>query len=326
MNLNLWRLKTSWFLLLLVLASGCTPQISPPTSRPVVNVGLILGTGGLGDRSFNDSAYAGLQEAQKRYGIRFESINFTSDKTNMAELQRMIRLGYDMIIGIGFENAKYIQALSNEHPDRKFAIVDTTVAGDNVASVICREQEGDFLLGVLAAMLTKTKRVGFIGGVDIDVIRRIESGFKQGIIYQDNSVEVVTDIAGTFADPEVGKTLALKQYQTGVDVIYNAAGRTGLGIIEAAKETGQFTLGTSGDQRYLAPGNVVGNRPKRVDTAVLMLVEEMIQGKFTPGVRSLGLKEGGLELGPFDQNLVTGAMMKRLDELKEKIISGEISF
>ena len=109
-----------------------------------------------------------------------------------------------------------------------------------------------------------------------------------------------------------------------MDVIYNAAGRTGLGIIEAARETNRLTLGTSGEQRYLAPGNVVGNRPKRVDTAVLMLVEEMMQDKFVAGTRSLGLKDGGLELGPFDQNLVTDAMLKRLEELKEKIISGEI--
>jgi len=285
---------------------------------------MILGSGGLGDRSFNDSAYAGLQEAQRQFGIRFETINHTSDEANLEELRRLIRQGYDLIIGIGFENAGYIETLAKEFPDRKFAVVDTMVEGDNVTSIVYREQEGDFLMGVLAAMLTKSKRVGFIGGMDISIIRRIEGGFKQGVAYQDSSVEVVSDLAGTFADPEIGKALALVQYEAGVDVIYNAAGRTGLGVIEAAQETGNLTIGTSGDQRYLAPGNVVGNRPKRVDTAVLMLVEEINNDQFTAGTRSLGLGEEGLSLGPFDENLVTDAMLERLEDLKQQIIASEI--
>ena len=310
-------------LLLLAMAGGCVAPATP-SSPPVVNVGLILGKGGLGDRSFNDSAYTGLQEAQKQFGVRFEAIGYTADEANLEELRRLIRQGYDLIIGIGFENAGYIETLAAEFPDRQFAIVDTTVAGDNVASIVYREQEGDFLMGVLAAMLTRSKKVGLIGGMDIDVIRRIESGFRQGVAYQDSSVEVVSDLAGTFSDPEAGKALALAQYQSGVDVIYNAAGRTGLGIIEAARETGNLTIGTSGDQRYLAPGSVVGNRPKRVDRAVLMLIEELLNGQFKAGTRSFGLKEGGLALGPFDETLVTSAMLKRLDELKNQIISGEI--
>ncbi len=179
-------------------------------------------------------------------------------------------------------------------------------------------------MGILAAMLTKSKKVGFIGGIDIPIIRRIEGGFKQGVAYQDSSVRVVSDLAGTFTDPEVGKSLALAQYETGVDLIYNAAGRTGLGIIEAAKETRKLTIGTSGKQRYLSPGNVVGNRPKRVDTAVLMLVNEVKNDLFTAGTRSLGLKEEGLSLGPFDENLVTGSMLEQLELLKQQIITGEI--
>ncbi|MBC8263648.1 MAG: BMP family ABC transporter substrate-binding protein [Anaerolineales bacterium] len=310
-------------ILVLALVSGCGGP-PPPTPQRVLNVGMILGSGGLGDRSFNDSAYAGLQEAQRQFGIRFETINHTSAEANLEQLRRLIRQGYDLIIGIGFENANYIGTLAQESPDRKFAVVDVVAEGDNVASIVYREQEGDFLMGVLAAMLTESKRVGFIGGMDIDIIRRIESGFKQGVAYQDSSVEVVSDLAGTFADPEVGKSLALAQYEAGVDVIYNGAGRTGLGIIEAAKEAGKLTIGTSGDQRYLAPGNVVGNRPKRVDTAVLMLVEELHNGQFTAGTRSLGLREKGLSLGPFDENLVSDVVLERLEDLKQQIIAGEI--
>jgi basic membrane protein A len=317
-----------WGVLLIVSLIGCGGGAQPSADERVLSVGMILGTGGLGDRSFNDSAYAGLQEAQRQFGTRFQVINYTTDEANLQELRRLIGLGYDLIIGIGFENADYIETLAQEHPDRKFAVVDTVVAGDNVTSIVFREQEGDFLMGVLAAMLTQSTRVGFVGGMDIDVIRRIESGFKQGVAYQNRAaalnVEVVSDFAGTFADPEIGKSLALAQYEAGVDVIYNAAGRTGLGIIEAAKETGKLTIGTSGDQRYLAPGNVVGNRPKRVDTAVMTLVKELENDQFTPGTRSLGLAEEGLSLGPFDEDLVTGAMLGQLEQLERQIMAGEI--
>lgn len=293
-------------------------------TKRVVYVGMLLAKGGLGDRSFNDSAYAGLQEAQRQFEIRFETADFASDETNLETLRNFARQEYDLIIGVGYDNANYIETVAAEFPDLNFAIIDVTAKGDNVASIVYREQEGDFLMGVLAAMLTESKTVGFIGGVDIEIIRRIESGFKQGIAYKDSSIKVVSDMAGTFANPEVGKSLALAQYEVGVDVIYNGAGRTGLGIIEAAKEAGKLTIGTSGDQRYLAPGNVVGNRPKRVDTAVLTLVDEVLNDRFTSGTRSLGLKEKGLSLGPFDESIVTDAMLEQLEDLKQQIITGEI--
>lgn len=295
-----------------------------PKKQKILYTGMILGRGGLGDRSFNDSAYIGLQEAQRKYGIRFETISHTTDQANLEALHRLIRQGFDLIIGIGYENAGYIKSLSGRFPDRKFACVDIAIKGPNIASVVYREQEGDFLMGGLAAILTKTKKVGFVGGMDIGVIQRIESGFKQGVAFQDRNVAVMSDIAGTFADPKIGKALALAQYGAGVDLIYNAAGRTGLGIIEAAKEAGKLTIGTSGDQRYLAPGNVVGNRPKRVDKAVLMLLEDLKDGHFRPGIRSLGLKEGGLSLGPFDETLVSKAIFHKLEALKKKIINKEI--
>ncbi len=304
------------------ILSGCaTPQ---PTSQRVLNVGMLLAQGGLGDRSFNDSAYAGLQEAQKQHNIRFETADYTSAGDNEETLRNWARQEYDLIIGVGFECVAHIAAVAPEFPERNFAIIDGIVEEQNVASIVYREQEGDFLMGVLAAMLTETDAVGFIGGMDIDIIRRIESGYRQGVAYENRDVAVLAEMADAFTDPEQGKALALAQYEAGADVIYNAAGRTGLGIIEAAKETDHLTIGTSGDQRYLAPDNVVGNRPKRVDTAVLTLIEEVKAGAFTPGARSLGLAEAGLSLGPFNEDLVTDEMRQRLNDLQEKIITGEI--
>lgn len=312
-------------LLLITSLAGCGGASQPPANQQsVINVGVIFGSGGRGDRSFNDSAYNGILEAQKRFNIRFEAVDFTNNEANLDALRSFARSKYDLIIGIGFENQEAIASVAKEFPQSRFAIIDVSLTGDNIASIVYREQEGDFLVGVLTAMLTKTRKVGIIGGMDIDAVRRIEKGFKQGVAYQNGDVAVVASIAGTFSDPQAGKRLALAQYASGVDIIHNAAGRTGLGIIEAARETNKLTTGTSGDQRYLAPGNVVGNRPKRVDTAVLMLVEEVKKGTFGPGTRSLGLKENGISLGPFDDAIVTRAMLNRLEDLKQKIIKGQI--
>jgi basic membrane protein A and related proteins len=292
--------------------------------KSVLNIGLLLASGGMGDKSFNDSAYKGLLDAQKRFNIRFETVNYASRESNLDTLRRFAGSNYDLIIGIAFENLETIKTLAAEFPRTHFAAIDVELGGDNVASIVYREQEADFLMGVLAAMITRTGKVGVIGGTDIPAIRRIISGFKQGAAYQDSRVQVLAEIAGTFSDPQIGYNMALKQYDQGVDLIHNAASKTGLGIIQAAQQVNKWTTGTSGDQRNLAPGNMLGNRPKRVDTAVEMIIEEVNNGAFKAGVRSLGLKEDGLSLGPFDESVVTTAVLDRLEELKQKIINGEI--
>jgi len=304
---------------------GCSKSNpSNQVQNSVLNIGLILGSAGLGDKSFNDSAYKGLLEAQKKLNIRFETVTYSGTQSDVDSLRMFAQKKYDLIIGIAFENQKNIQTVAGEFPGIKFAAIDFELAGDNIASIVYREQEADFLMGALAVMITKTKNVAVIGGMDIPAIRRIVSGFKQGAIYQDSSVQVFTDIAGTFSDPQVGYNLAVSRYNQGVDVIHNAASKTGLGIIQAAQELHKFTTGTSGDQRYLAPGYMIGNRPKRVDTAVQMLIDEVSAGTFKTGIRSLGLKENGLQLGPFDETVVTPEMLQRLDEIKQKIINGDI--
>jgi basic membrane protein A and related proteins len=304
---------------------GCASNNPPPATNKSLNIGMILASGGLGDKSFNDSAYKGLTEAQKKYNIRFEKVDYGTADANKEALRQFARNKYDLIIGVAFENMDAIQTVAKEFPQTKFAGIDFELNAPNVAAVVYREQEADFLMGVLAVMITKTKYVGVIGGTDIPAIRRIMSGFKQGAAYQDKAVRVSSEFAGTFSDPTAGLNMALALYNDGADVIHNAASKTGLGIIEAAKQVNKWTTGTSGDQRNLAPGNMIGNRPKRVDTAVQMIIEEVYNGTFKAGVRSLGLKENGISLGPFDETVVTQPVLNRLDELKQKIINGEIT-
>jgi basic membrane protein A len=330
-NLSISRLLFIGLILLSCITSlagsltGCAKNNTQnPTQKKVLNVGVLLGAGGLGDKSFNDSAYNGLLAAQKELNIRFETADYTGTESDVDALRAFAKNNYDLIVGISFDNLKTIQTVASEFPNTKFAAIDFELQGDNIASIVYREQEGDFLMGVLAAMVTKTKMVDVIGGTDIPAISRIISGFKQGVAYQDSTVTVFSDIAGTFSDPQVGYDLAMSRYNQGVDVIHNAASKTGLGIIQAAKEVGKYTTGTSGDQRYLAPGYMIGNRPKRVDTAVQLLIEEVNNGTFKTGVRSLGLKENGLSLGPFNENVVTPAMLERIGEIEQKIVSGEI--
>jgi basic membrane protein A len=322
---KLGLLTLSVIFLLTGVLTGCSSgNTQAPVQKRVLNVGLLLGAGGLGDKSFNDSAYAGLLAAQKELNIRFETVDYTGKDSDIDALRVFAKNNYDLIIGISFDNMKTIQTVAAEYPDIKFGAIDFELNGDNIASLVYREQEGDFLMGALAAMVTRTKMVDVIGGTDIPAIRRIISGFTQGVAYQDSSVTVFSDIAGTFSDPQAGYDLAMSRYNQGVDVIHNAASKTGLGIIEAAQQVKKYTTGTSGDQRYLAPGYMIGNRPKRVDTAVQLLIEEVNNGSFKAGVRSLGLKENGLALGPFDESVVTPSMLSRLDEIKQKIIDGEI--
>jgi basic membrane protein A and related proteins len=325
---SLFRVGLAGFLSLIILAgllTGCENSNSAATvQNKVLNIGLILGAGGLGDKSFNDSAYSGLLAAQRALNIRFETVEYTGQDSDIDALRAFAREGYDLIIGISFDNTRSIQTVAGEFPDIKFGAIDFTLSGANIASIVYREQEGDFVMGVLSALLTKTKMVDVVGGTDIPAIRRIISGFTQGVAYQDRGVTAFSDIAGTFSDPQIGYNLAMTRFSQGVDVIHNAASKTGLGIIQAAQHQKKYTTGTSGDQRYLAPGYMIGNRPKRVDTAVQLLIEEVSRGTFAAGVRSLGLKENGISLGPFDDTVVTPAILNRLAEIQQKITGGEI--
>ncbi len=298
------------------------------TDSTPVRVGLLMGVGGLGDQSFNDSAYLGLQSAQREYGIKFETDTWGMLNQNLATLRRWADAGFELIIGLSYGHVPSITQVATERPDKKFAIVDAAVELPNVWAAEFREYEGDFVVGALAALVTRTQRVGFVGGGATPTVRRIEAGYAQGVAYINPNISILSDYVGVFDDPIRGRLLAETQYASGADVIFQAAGRCGLGAIEAAKTLGRYIISTGADHSELAPRSVLTSRVKRVDNAVFDVVEAVIQGRFEGGVvKSYGFAEYGLSMAPFREEVaevVTPEIQSYLQRILEEVSSGKI--
>jgi basic membrane protein A len=293
-----------------------------------IKVGLQLSVGGLGDLSFNDSAYAGLQEAQQLHGVEFTTASWENPMLNAIHLEDWAKADYDLIIAIGYGNATPLSEVATRYPNKCFAIIDVAAEGRNVWSATYREYEGDFVVGVLAALVTQTHMVGFMGGGVTPVVRRIELGFAQGVKNVDASISFISDYVGEFDDPIKGRLLAETQYTLGADVIYQVAGRCGLGAIEAANEFNRWIISTGGDHSDLAPNAVLTSRIKNVGKAVLDVIESVVNDRFEGGmVKSYGFAEGGLMMAPIRPSVfrvVTPAIQNIMQEVQAQVISGKI--
>lgn len=296
-------------------------------SKPI-KVGLQLSIGGLGDLSFNDSAYAGIQKAQQTFGIEFETASWENPLSNAVTLENWARSDFDLIIAIGYGNAAPISEVASRYPNKRFAIIDVAGEGSNVWSAVYREYEGDFVVGVLAALVTQTRMVGFIGGGITPVVRRIESGYAQGVRNVDSSISFISDYVGEFDDPVKGRVLAETQYTLGVDVIYQVAGRCGLGAIEAAAEFGKWIISTGGDHSDLAPHAVLTSRIKNVGKPIQDVIQAVVEDRFEGGVvKSYGFAEGGLMMAPIRPTVfkvVTTPIQNIMQEIQAQVISGQI--
>lgn len=293
-----------------------------------IKVGLQLSVGGLGDQSFNDSAFAGIEEAQQLYGIEFETATWQNPELNKETLASWAKTGFNLIIAAGYLNAPSINEVAAEFPNSRFALVDFAGEGSNVWSATYREYEGDFVVGVLAALVTQTRIVGFMGGGITPVVRRIELGFAQGVKNVDSSISFISDYVGDFDDPEGGRLLAETQYTLGADVIYQVAGRCGLGAIEAAQNFGRWIISTGGDHSDLAPRAVLTSRIKNVGRPVRDVIGTVVEGNFEGGVvKSYGFAEGGLTLAPIRPSVskvVTPPIQSIMQEIQAQVISGKI--
>jgi len=293
-----------------------------------VRVGLLMGVGGLGDQSFNDSAYLGLLALQRQYRIRFETDTWGMLNQNLGTLRKWSEAGVNLIIGLSYGHVPAITQVAAERPQQHFAIVDAVVDAPNVWSATFREYEGDFVVGALAALVTRTQRVGFVGGGATPSVRRIEAGYAQGIAHVNPSISVFSDYVGVFDDPVRGRLLAETQYASGADVIFQAAGRCGLGAIEAAKAFEKYIISTGADHSELAPRFVLTSRVKRVDNAVYDVVEAVVLGTFQGGtVHSYGFAEDGLTMAPFRDevaDVVTPDIQSHLRQIQADVASGRL--
>ncbi|MBI1882162.1 MAG: BMP family ABC transporter substrate-binding protein [Chloroflexi bacterium] len=291
-------------------------------------IGLQLSIGGLGDLSFNDSAYAGLQEAQQLHGIEFQTASWENPMLNAINLENWAKEDFDLIIAIGYGNAAPLSEVAARFPNQRFASIDVAAEGHNVWSATYREYEGDFVVGVLAALVTQTHMVGFMGGGVTPVVRRIELGFAQGVKNVDSSISFISDYVGEFDDPLKGRLLAETQYTLGADVIYQVAGRCGLGAIEAANEFGRWIISTGGDHSDLAPNAVLTSRIKNVGKPILDVIESVVADRFEGGmVKSYGFAEGGLMMAPIRPSVfkvVTPTIQNIMQEVQAQVISGKI--
>lgn len=297
-----------------------------------VKVGIVYDVGGRGDKSFNDAAYRGLQEAIKRLGIEGKDVEPGEGGANREELLRLLaEQGYDLVIGVGFLFTDTLTKVAKEFPNTKFAIVDGVVEGlPNVRSLVFQEHEGSFLVGAIAGLMTKTNKVGFVGGMDMALIHKFEVGYRAGVKYVNPKAEVLVNYIGVtgeaFKDPVKGKELALSQFKQGADIVYHASGASGEGVIEAAKEMKKFAIGVDSNQNWIAPGYVLTSMLKKVDVAIYKTIEDLVKGKFTGGIKVYGLKEDGVGVAydKYNAKLIPDSVRKKVAQLRLDIIAGKI--
>jgi basic membrane protein A len=323
-------------LLLFVRVSGAA---QPPRSD-AVSVGIVLDVGGLGDKSFNDGAYRGALRAEKELGAHVRLIEPGEGADREAGLRLLAAEKMDLVIGVGFIFTDDITQLAREYPNTNFAGVDFSLATDkagnvvppppNVAALKFKEEEGSYLVGALAALVGHSSKVGFVGGMDVPLIQKFEAGYRAGVNHVCPDCTVIAQYAGVtpdaFRNPGKGKELALNQYQQGVNIIYHASGSTGLGVFEAARQTGKFAIGVDADQYGEAPGRVITSMVKGIDVAVFDMINRVRNHDFKGGVYTFGLAQNGVGYVYDEHNraMIPDSIRARLESIKADIIAGKI--
>jgi len=300
------------------------------TQAQEANPAVIFDLGGKFDRSFNQASFEGAQRFTEETGIEFREFELQSDAQREQALRRFAQQGHNPIVVAGFAQQSAMETVAAEFPDTQFAIIDAVVDLPNVRSIVFNEHEGSYLVGVLAAMASDTGKVGFVGGMDIPLIRKFACGYVQGVKDTDPDAEVFQNMTGTtgaaWNDPVRGGELAKSQIDRGADVVYHAAGGTGVGVLQAAADAGALGIGVDSNQNYIHPGSVLTSMLKRVDNAVYDAMMDVHNGSWSTGVEVMGLAEDGVGYALDDHNeaLLTPEMIEAVEAAREKIISGEI--
>jgi basic membrane protein A len=308
------------------LAFSATAAFAQETFKPAV----VYDLGGKFDKSFNEGVHMGAEKFKKDTGADYRDFEPQNDAQREQALRRFARDGYSPIVAVGFSQETALKKVADEFPKTKFAIIDSVVDKPNVQSIVFKEQEGSFLVGLLAAQASKTNKVGFVGGMDIPLIRKFACGYVQGVKYAKKDAEVFQNMTGTtgaaWADPVKGGELAKSQIDRGADVIYHAAGGTGIGVMRATADAGKLGIGVDSNQNGLHPGKILTSMVKRVDVATYNVFDQVKKSTFKPGMQALGLKEDGVAWALDDNNksLITADMKAAVDKASDGIKSGSI--
>jgi basic membrane protein A len=316
-----------WILSLVTLVAAAGIAQAQTAIKPAI----VYANGGKFDKSFNEGVSNGAKKFTDETKIAVAEFEPANETQFEQALRRFAQRGQDPIIAVGFSQAVALEKVGKEFPNTHFTIIDSVVKLPNVQSVVFREHEGSFLVGMLAAMASKTGKVGFVGGMDIPLVRKFQCGYEQGIKYANPNAELISNMTGTtpaaWNDPGRGAELAKGQFDRGVDVVYAAAGSTGIGILQAAKDRGKYGIGVDSNQNYLHPGTMLTSMLKRVDVAAYNSFKAMQGGTWKGDVQVLGLKEGGVDwaLDQYNEKLITPEMKAKVDAAKADIISGKIT-
>ncbi|MCP4565023.1 MAG: BMP family ABC transporter substrate-binding protein [Bosea sp.] len=319
------RLKS----LALALA-GVALSAMAAVAQTAIKPAIVYDKGGKFDKSFNEGVFVGAEKFKAETGTEFRDFEPTNDAQIEQALRRFARDGHSPIIAVGFSQATALQKVAAEFPNLKFTIIDMVVELPNVQSVVFKEHEASYLVGLLASLASKTNKVGFVGGMDIPLIRKFACGYVQGVKAGKKDAEIFQNMTGStpaaWNDPVKGGELAKSQIDRGADVIYHAAGGTGIGVLRAAADAGKLGIGVDSNQNMLHPGKVLTSMLKRVDVAAYNSFKEARDGTWKPGVSVLGLKEDGVGWALDDNNkaLITPEMKAAADKARADIIAGTV--
>jgi len=307
---------------------GATAALALTAGTALADPAMVFDLGGKFDKSFNEAAHNGAQRWQRETGGSYREIELQSEAQREQALRRFAEAGLNPIVMTGFAFASVLEEVAADYPDTKFEIIDMVVDAPNVRSVVYSEHEGSYLVGMMAAMASKSNTVGFVGGMDIPLIRKFACGYVQGVKAVDPDATVIQNMTGTtpaaWADPVKGSELAHAQIGQGADVIYAAAGSTGLGVLQTVADEGILGIGVDSNQNYLHPGHMLTSMIKRVDLAVYDAF--MAGPDLETGINALGLAEDGVgyAVDEYNEDLVSEDMIAAVEDAKAKIIAGEI--
>ena len=316
--------------LALIGGSACNMGARSEADKAKVHVGIVFDTGGKDDRSFNASAWEGVKRAAKDFPIVLRDVEPGDPTSVEPAIRAFAERNYDLVIGVGFEQMPVVERVAKDYPNVNFVIIDGVIDLPNVTSLIFKEHQGSYLVGMIAAMKSQTGTIGFIGGMDIPLIHKFATGYTEGARAANPKITVLENYVGVtpaaWNNPGQGKELAIAQMGKGADVIFTAAGNSGIGAFDAAEQNNRFVIGVDSNQNWVKPGFVLTSMIKRIDNAIYLTIKERVEGQFKSGVHVYGLENEGVgyAVDQHNEKLLTSEMLTKVEEAKKKIINNEI--